>query len=127
MIQNKKQGVKILSEFMGFNKPFHTSWDALMQVVEKLESLDFSEKMYSWEMGGETQYNFMGIEVDISLNRCWITINLQLDPPLWLNDEWLKKQNDITFECTKKEAVFFSCVEAVQYINEYFKEDDSNI
>ena len=40
MIKNKKQGVKVLSEFMGFSKPFNSSWDALMQVVGKLESLD---------------------------------------------------------------------------------------
>lgn len=50
MIENKKQGVKILSEFMGFSKPFNSSWDALMQVVDKLESLDLKDKIYSWRV-----------------------------------------------------------------------------
>lgn len=36
MILNKKQGVKVLSKFMGVSKPFNSSWDALMQVVDKL-------------------------------------------------------------------------------------------
>ena len=120
MIQNKKQGVKILSGFMGFSKPFNTSWDALMQVVDKLESLDLKDKIYSWESYGEIEFNFEGVEVDISFNRCWITINLQLDPPVWLNSEWTHKQNNLEepFTATKLESVFYSCVEAVEYLKE---------
>lgn len=120
MVQNKKQGVKILSEFMRFSKPFHTSWDALMQVVEKLESLDLKDKIYSWECGGETQYNFMNVEVDISFNKCWIMINLELDPNIYLNQDWMSKQNSLEeeFTATKLESVFNSCVEAVEYLKE---------
>lgn len=120
MIQNKKQGVKILSEFMGFSKPFNTSWDAIMQVVEKLESLDLKDKMYSWESYGEREFNFERIEVEISFNKCWITINLQLDPPVWLNREWLHKQSNSEepFTATKLQSVFYSLVEAVEYLKE---------
>ena len=77
-------------------------------------------KIYSWESYGETEFNFEGVEVDISFNRCWITINLQLDPPVWLNSEWTHKQNNLEepFTATKLESVFYSCVEAVEYLKE---------
>lgn len=120
MAENKKQGVKVLSEFMGFSKPFMSSWDALIQVVERLESLDLSEQMYKWEDSRGMNYNFQCIEVMIERNTCWITINLELDPPIWLNSEWTKKQNslELDYRDSKKDAVFYSCVEAVEYLKE---------
>ena len=89
---------KVLEEFMGFSKPFNKSWDAIMQVVEKLESLDLKDKMYTWECYGEIRYNFMNIEVDISHNKCWISVSLELDPPIWLNEKWVEKQNSLDEE-----------------------------
>lgn len=105
---------------MGFSKPFNTSWDALMQVVEKLESLDLKDKIYSWEDSRGMNYNFQCVEVMIERNTCWITINLELDPPVWLNDSWTQKQNSLEEEFTiaKLESVFYSCVEAIEYLKE---------
>lgn len=118
---NKKRGVKILSEFKGFSKPFNSSWDALMQVVEKLESLDLKDKIYSWEDSRGMNYNFQCVEVMIERNTCWITINLELDPLIWLNDLWTNKQHLLNYNETKKDAVFWSLVEAVTEINKIKK------
>ena len=85
IIMNKKRGIKILSEFMGFSKPFSSSWDALMQVVTKIESLDLSEYFYSWESYGETRSNFMNIEVEIGYNKCYVECNLELDESIYFN------------------------------------------
>jgi hypothetical protein len=117
MVVNKKQGIKILSEFMGFSKPFCTSWDALMQVVDKIENLDLSEYFYGWESYGETRSNFMHIEVEISYNKCYVECNLELDPSIYLNREWFKKQGSLDYNENKIDAVFFSLVEAVQEFN----------
>lgn len=64
------------------------------------------------------RFNFEGVEVDISLNKCWITINLQLDPPIWLNSKWTDKQNNLEekFTASKLDSVFYSCVEAVGFL-----------
>lgn len=115
---NKKYGVKVLSDFMGFSKPFHASWDALIQVVEKIESLDLSERMYKWEDGRGMNYNFQAVSVHIEHNKCYITIDLQLDPPIWLNDDWTNKQHSLGYKENKIDAVFWSSVEAVQYLKE---------
>jgi hypothetical protein len=116
-IVNKKQGIKVLSEFMGFSKPFMSSWDALMQVVDKIESLDLSEYFYSWESEGEVRSNFMNIEVEIGYNKCYVECNLELDPPFYFNEQWVNKQGSLDYNETKIDAVFFSLVETVEEIN----------
>ena len=103
---------------MGFSKPFSSSWDALMQVVDKIESLDLSEYFYSWESYGETRSNFMNIEVEIGYNKCYVECNLELDPAFYLNQEWVEKQGSLDYDETKIDAVFFSLVETVQYLKE---------
>lgn len=125
MIINKKQGVKVLSEFMGFSKPFNSSWDALFQVIGKIEALDLSECFYSWESYGETHSNFMNITVEISYNKCYVECNLELDPTFNLNEEWVKKQGSLDYNETKIDAVFFSLAEAVVEINK-IKNDTNN-
>jgi hypothetical protein len=136
---------KLIAEFMGdyfdtglepayyirsYNKEykiedsqFHKSWDWLMPVVEKIESLDLSEWMYSWEdLDGETRYNFEGISVEIEKTRCWIYINLSLDPYWTINEKTFK----VKYE-TKLEAAYESVVEFIEWYNERKKrEDESN-
>ena len=114
---NKKAGVKVLAEFAKLQIPFQFSWDVLMEIVEKVEALDLSEYCYKWEDGRGTNYNFECIEVMIERNTCWITVNLQLDPPIWLNNKWVDKQHSGDYNETKKDAVFWSLVEAVTEIN----------
>lgn len=106
---------------MGFSKPFNSSWDALLQVVEKLESLDLKDKLYSWEDSRGINYNFQAVTVSIEHNKCYITIDLEIDPPLWLNDSWTNKQQSLDYNETKINAVFFSLVEAVVEINKIRK------
>jgi hypothetical protein len=91
---------------MGFSKPFNSSWDALIQVVDKIESLDLSEWFYSWVSEGETRSNFMNIEVEIGYNKCYVECNLELDPSIYLNKEWFKNQGSLDYNESKIDAVF---------------------
>lgn len=53
------------------NLNYHKSWDWLMTVVEKIESLDLKEYGYKWEgIDGETEYNNGSICVEIEQDRC---------------------------------------------------------
>ena len=131
---------KLIAEFMGdyfdsglqlayyirYNKvyriedsQFHESWDWLMPVVEKIESLDLSEYGYTWKgIDGETEYNNQSIHVEIERNQCWIYMNLQLDPPHTFNE----KTSHIKFD-TKIEAVYAAVVEFIEYYNNLIKQD----
>lgn len=92
---------------------YHRSWEWLMTAVEKIESLDLSEEMYSWEgIEGETEYNFEGISVEIENKGCWIYVNLQLDPMFTIN----KKTFNIDHP-TKIEATFRAVCEFVEWFN----------
>jgi hypothetical protein len=124
---------KLIADFMG--EKFHEdswshgdveylkSWDWIMPVVEKIESLDLSEWMYKWEgIDGEIEYNFEGISVEIENKRCWIYINLSLDPYWTINEKTFK----VKYE-TKLEAAYESVVEFIEWYNERKKrEDESN-
>ena len=76
---------------------FHTDWNWIMEVVEKIESLDDSEKHYQWkDVNNTNRSNFNGYSVDIEGNDCLIWLGLELDPL-----ECLAKSKGKT----KKEAV----------------------
>ena len=105
MVINKKQGVRVLSEFAQLSIPFNFSWDILMEIVEKLEALDLSEQMYKWEDDRGMNYNFQCIEVEIAYNKCWCSIELELDPSIRLNKEWCNKQQELDYKESKKDAV----------------------
>jgi hypothetical protein len=95
------------------NLDYHRSWEWLMTAVEKIESLDLSEEMYSWEgEDGEIQYNFQGISVEIENRRCWIYLNLQLDPMFTINTKTFKEEYS-----TKIEATFRAVWEFVEWFN----------
>ena len=114
---NKKAGVKILAVFAKLQIPFQFSWDVLMDIVEKIEDLDLSEYYYTWDDERGVNYNFAGISVEIENNKCWVECRLELDPSVYLNETWRKKQQSLDYKETKKDAVFFSLVEAVTEIN----------
>ena len=125
---------KLIAEFMGdyfdtglepayyirYNKEyriedsqFHESWDWLMPVVEKIESLDLKEYGYQWEgIDGKTEYNNGSICVEIEQDRCWIYMNLSLDPFHTFNE----KTRGVEFP-TKIEAVYAAVVEFIEYYN----------
>ena len=114
---------KLITEFMGeTGEHEYKSWNHIMPVVEKIESLDLSEWMYKWEgIDGETEYNFEGISVEIENTRCWIYINLSLDPYWTINEKTFK----VKYE-TKLEAVYEAVVEFIEWFNERKKREEND-
>lgn len=107
---------------LGTTMKFSQSWDWLMPVIEKIESLDLSEWMYSWEdMDGETNYNFEGISVEIENTRCWIYINLSLDPYWTINEKTFNIKHE-----TKLKAVYEAVVEFIEWYNERKQREEGN-
>jgi hypothetical protein len=101
---------------------FSLSWDWIMPVIEKIESLDLSEWMYKWEgIDGETEYNFEGISVEIEKTSCWIYINLSLDPYWTINE----KTSKVKYE-TKLEAVYESVIEFIEWYNKRKEQEDES-
>jgi hypothetical protein len=89
---------------------YHKSFDWLMPVVEKIESLDLKEYFYQWEDEYGKHYNFEGICVEIEKNSCWIYANLLLDPSF---------DFAYNYPCDSKiEAVYKSVVEFIKWYNE---------
>ena len=73
-----------------------------------------------WEgHDGETEYNNGSISVEIEQDRCWIYMNLQLDPFHTFNE----KSRGIKFP-TKIEAVYAAVVEFIEYYNELITRKD---
>ena len=102
------------------NLNYHKSWDWLMTVVEKIESLDLKEYGYQWEgIDGKTEYNNGSICVEIEQDRCWIYMNLSLDPFHTFNE----KSRGIRFP-TKIEATYIAVVEFIEYYNELITRKD---
>ena len=102
------------------NLNYHKSWGWLMPVVEKIESLDLKEYGYQWEgIDGKTEYNNGSICVEIEQDRCWIYMNLSLDPFHTFNE----KTRGIKFP-TKLEATYAAVVEFIEYYNELIKNQD---
>ena len=121
--KEKMENNKLIAEFMGckFSEDayshgdieYKTSWEWLMPVIEKIESLDLKEYGYKWEgIDGETEYNNGSICVEIERDRCWIYMNLSLDPMHTLNENIYRMKFDI-----KLEAVYAAVVEFIEYYN----------
>ena len=120
---------KLIAEFMGekFHEDswshgdveYHKSWDWLMPVVEKIESLDLKEYGYQWEgIDGKTEYNNQSIYVEIERNQCWIYMNLQLDPFHTFNEVTHRQKFG-----SKLEATYAAVVEFIEYYNKLTKKD----
>ena len=93
---------------------FYNSYDALSEVIDKLEKEDLSLYMYSWTDHtdeSKVRYNFYGVKVDMDTDRIDVYIEHQLDPPSWISGEEDK-------ELPKKQRLFWALVESVKYINE---------
>ncbi len=109
------------SENMTYNPEtylkFHSSWDWLMPVIDKIEALDMSDHHYKWGEGEEEHCNFMGFEFDMRpLTNGYaasIYMELQLDPPERVGGDYNKKYP------TRIEAAWNTVVEFIQYYNEF--------
>lgn len=87
-----------------------TDYNQLMNIVEKIESLDLREYFYQWEYPeGWTQYNFNGIVVDIRGNQCIIYMENTLDPIDSISDHRCE---------TKKEAIYLAIIDFVKWYND---------
>jgi hypothetical protein len=114
--------IRYNKEYKIGDSQFHKSWDWLMPVVEKIESLDLKEYGYQWEgIDGEIEYNNGSICVEIERNHCWIWVDLSLDPPHTLNE----KTSHINFP-TKIEATYAAVVEFIEYYNELITRKDED-
>lgn len=87
---------------------FHSDWNKLHMVIDKIESLDERHKHYEWyDIDNELRNNFMSYSVDIEQNQCFIWENLELDPATCMGKS---RAN------TKKEAV----IDAInQFLDKY--------
>ena len=125
---------KLIAEFMDYSSndiwrtntenksmsEYHKSWNWLMPVVEKIESLDLKEYGYQWEgHDGKTEYNNGSIYVEIERKHCCIYIDLSLDPPHTINEKTYYIEYD-----TKLEATYAAVVEFIEYYNELITRKD---
>ena len=114
-IQKIEENIKTNSYSLNALK-FHSSWDWLMPVVEKIESIDLSEYMYKWTEDGKTRYNFCGISVDIENTKCMIYMELSLDPICVMNKETTQQKYE-----SKLESVYCSVIESIEWYNQYLE------
>ena len=116
---------KLIEDFM-HSKPenFHNSWDLLMQVVEKIESLDLSKYMYKWVWEDEEMnYNFNYIDFEISSSLISVYIELDLDPPIRIHSIDMFKEHHQGNKITKLEAVYECIIEFIKYYNKICKQN----
>lgn len=72
--------VNSLGEML-YHPDFSSDWNNIMKVVEAIERKDDSVHHYRWNGIEEIEYNnFMGYEVEICKNYCYISMALNLDP-----------------------------------------------
>jgi hypothetical protein len=84
---------------------YHKSWDWLMSVVEKIESLDLT-KWYDTD-------NFSNCSVNIEHSSCYIWLNLNYDP-----GKRVVAIHNGTYE-TKIETVYNAILEFIKWYNEH--------
>lgn len=94
-MKNNTKEKRMIDRFMGYNKPdgvtgTYQSWDELMKVVIKLESLGYN----------------------IIINGLVCTVTIPKDNPLEV-DELIT----IEFEKSKFESVYSACVTAIEHNN----------
>jgi hypothetical protein len=106
----------LISKFMENNyNSLELDFNYLIEIVDKIEHLDLKEYHYKWpkyENELECSYNFDYIEVDISFNKCYIWINLSLDPAILINETSNKVRYD-----NKIDALYNAIVEFIEYYN----------
>lgn len=138
---NIEENNKLLADFVGFikNKPdtilyynpetknyrredelqFHTSWDWIMQVVDKIENLGVSEimgrKLYS-------RFEILGnhIQLDwVKNNRYLLRLEIA-QKDMFTHQGYARKEYirvDINENASTLEAIYLTCVEFVKWFN----------
>ena len=84
------------------------TWVELMEAVDFIETLDLKENYYQWEESGQIQYNFQSFQVEFDFNRCYIWLNLQLDPSQIIVCSKFSKKFDSTLDAINQFATKFN-------------------
>lgn len=83
---NYLENNKIISKFMGsdpnINLNYHSDYNLLYSVIDKIETIDLKDNYYIWEDEEGLHYNFLNVSVWVENKFCDIYINLDLDPPV---------------------------------------------
>lgn len=118
---------KLIAEFMGLTiitdnisyfdtnykalKNYHIDWNWLMEVVEKIESLDINK--FAKQLGRE---EIKPIEGHFYLNICKDNAEFLASVFYWQHDNNIKGINNHHAE-TKIEAVYNACIEFIKWYN----------
>lgn len=97
---------------------YHSSWNWLMPVIDKIENLDVSDQHYKWEAHDGERSNFIGFEFEMKrwcdgYSSC-ISMDLQLDPSETIAGDYYKHYP------TRIEAVWNCVVEFIEYYNKIY-------
>ncbi len=87
------------------NLKYHSSWDWLMPVVEKIESLELSD-FYS-------EGNFSSVDVNIEKGHCYIYVHLNYDPPHRITGM-------SNYSMTKINLIYSQVLEFIKYYDNKF-------
>ncbi len=101
---------------------YHSSWNWIMEVVERIENLDIKNYCYQW-LGNDntTEYNFINFDVDITSHECFIWLNWTLDPASLINKSTSERKifKDDKTSSKKLQLVYDSIVEFIFWYNEF--------
>ena len=61
---------------------YHSCWNSIMEVLDKISKLDLKEFCYEWDSHNGKENNFQSVTFEIDNNSCYIYVNLTLDPPI---------------------------------------------
>ena len=96
-----------INKMIGKNYSNYT-WNELMEAVDFIENLDLKENYYQWEEGEQIQYNFQSFQVEFDFNRCYIWLNLQLDPSQMIVCSKLSTKFDSTLDAINQFVIKFN-------------------
>ncbi len=82
---------------------FHTNWNWIVSVIEKIESLDDSKLYYKWkDVDGKDRSNFNGYSVEIEGCECRIWLHLELDQSQLISSATGNNKLDATIRAISK-------------------------
>ena len=97
-----------INKMIGKNYSNYT-WNELMEAVDFIENLDLKENYYQWgDEDGDVYFNFQSFQVEFDFNRCYIWLNLQLDPSQIIVCSKFSKKFDSTLDAINQFATKFN-------------------
>ena len=97
-----------INKMIGKNYSNYT-WVELMEAINFIENIDSKDKYYQWEgIDGGIEYNFESYQVETDFNKCYIWLNLRLDPPQMITSSKLSTKFDSTLDAVNQFATMFN-------------------